>query len=250
VDTQPENEATHEELPSAPEVTELVTEPGVEAEDTPAIEIIDILTDSDETKSIDIGSDVKVDNDEFTRDSTFMTELEDTNEIQQENIDEQGKVEQFCDESAILKEEMEESKSVVEEQLVQIHYTVSIEQASYVDDDENVETVNITDDGNDQPEDIPTFTQDSEDNRIVETMSEVVFALPVQQSEGRELRNPFEEEEAPAVPDIIASKSSDNISAEPTKDTENVSIIVLVLAAFVVYQIVQLKLCQLFSLVQ
>ena len=184
-----------------------------------------------------------------------MNELEDTNKIQQENIDEQGKLdqlEQLCDESAILKEEMEESKSGVEEELVD--NTVSIEQASFVEkivitDDGNVDTVNIIDDANDQPEDIPIFRQDSEDNKMVETMKEEVLALPVQQSEGTELRNTIEEEEATAVPDITASKSADNISAENAKDTENVSIIVLVLAAYVLYQIMQLKLCQLFSLV-
>ena len=80
-------------------------------------------------------------------------------------------------------------------------------------------------------------------------MSEEVLTLPVQQSERTELRNSIEEEEATAVPDMIARKSLDNISAENAKDTENVSIIVLVLAAYVVYQIMQLKLCQLFSLV-
>ena len=236
----------------------MLTEPEVEkAEDTPSIEIIDILTDSDETKSSDIGSgaEVKVDNDEFTRDSTFMTELEDTIEIQQENIDKQGKLyqlEQLCDESAILKEEMEESKYVAEQKLVDDKE--SFQQASFVEkiaitDDGNVETVNIIDDANDQPEDIPTYTKDPEDNTIVETMSEEVLALPVQQTEETELRNTIEEEKATAVPDITASKSADNISAENAKDTENVSIIVLVLAAFVVYQIMQLKLCQLYSLV-
>jgi hypothetical protein len=248
-------------------VTELVTEPGVEkVEDTPDIEMIDIITDSDETEYIDIGSgaEVKVDKDEFTRDSTFMTELEDTNEIQQENIDEQGKLcqlEQLCDESAILTEEIEESKSVVEEKLadnsVFIEQTSSVEKIEITDDknvekfaildDGNVEIVNIIDDENDQPEDIARFTEDSEDNKIVEAMSEEVLAFPVQQSEERELRNTFEEEEP--ITDQIA-KSSDNISVENAKDTEKVSIIVLILAAYIVYQIMQLKLCQLISFLQ
>ena len=84
---------------------------------------------------------------------------------------------------------------------------------------------------------------------MVDTMSEEVLALAVQLTEGTELRNTFGDVEPIAVPDITACKSADNISAENGKDTENVSIIVLVLAAYVVYQIMQLKLCQLFSLV-
>ena len=73
--------------------------------ETPSIEINDTLTESDETKSIGAGFEVKVDdNDGFSRDSTFMTELEETDEIQQDNIDEQGKLdqlEQLCDELEI-----------------------------------------------------------------------------------------------------------------------------------------------------
>ena len=84
---------------------------------------------------------------------------------------------------------------------------------------------------------------------MVETVNEEVLALPVQQTEGTELRNTIEEEgdkdeeevEANAVQDEIASNPSDK-----AKDAENMSIIVLVLAAYVVYQILQLKLCQLF----
>ena len=83
-----------------------------------------------------------------------------------------------------------------------------------------------------------SVTKDSIDPKMVETVNEEVLALPVQQTEGTELRNTIEEEgdkdeeevEANAVQDDIASNPSDK-----AKDAENMSIIVLVLAAYVVY---------------
>ena len=75
---------------------------------------------------------------------------------------------------------------------------------------------------------------------MVETVNEEVLALPVQQREETELRNTLEEVEeekegeANAVQDEIASNPSDDIPAENAKDA-------------VVYQILQLKLCQWFS---
>ena len=105
------------------------------AVDTPSIQIIVTLTDSDESKSAYSGAGVKVDdNDGFSRDSTFMTELEDTDEIQQDNFDEQEKLdqlEQLSDESEILnvesKGEMEKSNTEVEDKYVD--NATSIEQA-------------------------------------------------------------------------------------------------------------------------
>merc|ERR1712128_298802 len=84
------NEATDEELSPSPELAELVTEPDLEnAVDTADIEPIEIMTELDGTASVDDVLDSETKPDDSSRDSTFMTEIEDTEENESDKIDEQ-----------------------------------------------------------------------------------------------------------------------------------------------------------------
>merc|ERR1712106_118365 len=84
------NEATDEELSPSPELAELVTEPALEtAVDTAHIEPIEIMTELEGTASVDDILDSETKPDDSSRDSTFMTEIEDTEENESDKIDEQ-----------------------------------------------------------------------------------------------------------------------------------------------------------------
>merc|ERR1712106_1242193 len=85
------NEATDEELSPSPELAELVTEPALEtAVDTAAlIEPIEIMTELEGTASVDDILDSETKPDDSSRDSTFMTEIEDTEENESDKINEQ-----------------------------------------------------------------------------------------------------------------------------------------------------------------
>merc|ERR1712128_266577 len=84
------NEATDEELSPSPELAELVTEPDLEnAVDTADIEPIEIMTELEGTASVDDVLDSETKPDDSSRDSTFMTEIEDTEENESDKIDEQ-----------------------------------------------------------------------------------------------------------------------------------------------------------------
>merc|ERR1711892_1636282 len=82
------NEATDEELSPSPELAELVTEPALEtAVDTDVIEPIEIMTELE--ASVDDILDSETKPDDSSRDSTFMTEIEDTEENESDKIDQQ-----------------------------------------------------------------------------------------------------------------------------------------------------------------
>merc|ERR1712128_39601 len=82
------NEATDEELSPSPELAELVTEPALEtAVDTAVIEPIGIMTELEASVDDILKSETKPD--DSSRDSTFMTEIEDTEENESDKIDEQ-----------------------------------------------------------------------------------------------------------------------------------------------------------------
>merc|ERR1712106_205579 len=84
------NEATDEELSPSPELAELVTEPALEtAVDTAHIEPIEIMTELEGTASVDDILDSETKPDDSSRDSTFMTEIEDTEENESDKIDDQ-----------------------------------------------------------------------------------------------------------------------------------------------------------------
>merc|ERR1712128_301418 len=84
------NEATDEELSPSPELAELVTEPDLEnAVDTADIEPIEIMTELDGTASVDDVLDSETKPDDSSRDSTFITEIEDTEENESDKIDDQ-----------------------------------------------------------------------------------------------------------------------------------------------------------------
>merc|ERR1712123_347738 len=259
------NEATDEELSPSPELAELVTEPALEtAVDTADIEPIEIMTELDGTASVDDILHGETKPDDSSRDSTFMTEIEDTEENESDKIDDQMdvikaellvKIDDVSEIETVIESvgEIEESKlsednseltehghsslrnyqSVVEETSPVTKDDIEIEEDPVPEPKEEV-IVKEADETElrasfvEEPvpeENIPSVTI-SEEPEIVEDISTVIMA-----------------EETKAVEDVAAV-----IIPEATKENEKVSIIVLALATYVVYYIIHVKLCQLLQL--
>merc|ERR1711892_316998 len=107
------NEATDEELSPSPELAELVTEPALEtAVDAAHIEPIEIMTELEGTASVDDILDSETKPDDSSRDSTFMTEIEDTEENESDKIDEQMDV--IKAELLVKIDDMSEIETVIE----------------------------------------------------------------------------------------------------------------------------------------
>merc|ERR1711892_1400343 len=257
------NEATDEELSPSPELAELVTEPTLETVvDTAVIEPIEIMTELEGTASVDdiLNSETKPD--DSSRDSTFMTEIEDTEENESDKIDEQmdvikaellvkiddvseietviesvGKIEEskLSEDNSELTEHANSSlrnyQSVVEETSPVTTDDTEI-KASFVEEpvpEDNIPALIISEEPK-KEEVISSVSEDdipaviiSEEPEVVEDISTVIIA-----------------EETKAVEDVAAV-----IIPEATKENEKVSILVLALATYVVYYILHVKLCQL-----
>merc|ERR1712123_483987 len=214
------NEATDEELSPSPELAELVTEPALEtAVDTAHIEPIEIMTELEGTASVDDILDSETKPDDSSRDSTFMTEIE------------ESKLSEYNSE---LVEHAHSSlrnyESVVEETSPVTKDDIGIEEDPVPEPKEEV-IVKGTDETERKASFVEEPTQEdnipaviiSEEPEEVEDVSTVIIA-----------------EETKAVEDVAAV-----IIPEATKENEKVSIIVLALATYVVYYILHVKLCQL-----
>merc|ERR1711892_703904 len=256
------NEETDEELSPSPELAELVTEPALEtAVDTADIEPIEIMTELEGTASVDDILDSETKPDDSSRDSTFMTEIEDTEENESDKIDEQmdvikaellvkiddlseietviesvGKIEEskLSEDNSELMEHAHSSlrnyESVVEETSPVTKDDIGIEEDPVPEPKEEV-IVKGTDETERKASFVEEPTQEdnipaviiSEEPEEVEDVSTVIIA-----------------EETKAVEDVASV-----IIPEATKENEKVSIIVLALATYVVYYILHVKLCQL-----
>merc|ERR1711892_64493 len=274
------NEATDEELSPSPELAELVTEPGLEtAVDTAHIEPIEIMTELEGTASVDDILDSETKPDDSSRDSTFMTEIEDTEENESDKIDEQMDV--IKAELLVKIDDVSEIETVIES-------VGEIEESKLSDDNSelmehahsslrNYESV---------VEETSPVTKDDigiEEDPVPEPKEEVI----VKETDETEIKASFEEEPTPEdnipaviiaeetqveddIPAVIISeepeevedistviiaeetKAVEDVAAviipEATKENEKVSIIVLALATYVVYYILHVKLCQLLQL--
>merc|ERR1712106_985658 len=253
------NEATDEELSPSPELAELVTEPALEtAVDTAAlIEPIEIMTELEGTASVDDILDSETKPDDSSRDATFMTEIEDTEENESNTIDEQidvikaellVKIDDVSEIETVIESvgEIEESKlSEDNSELVEHAYSSLRNYESVV-------------------EETSTVTKDDigiEEDPVPEQKEAVI----VKETDETEIKASFGEEPTPEdnIPAVIISEepkkeevissviraeerqAEDDIPAviipEATKENEKVSIIILALATYVVYYILHVK---------
>merc|ERR1711892_630034 len=241
------NEETDEELSPSPELAELVTEPALEtAVDTADIEPIEIMTELEGTASVDDILDSETKPDDSSRDSTFMTEIEDTEENESDKIDEQMDV--IKAELLVKLDDVSEIETVIES-------VGEIEESKLSEDNSelvehahsslrNYESV---------VEETSPVTKDDigiEEDPVPEPKEEVI----VKETDETEIKASFEEEPTPEdnIPSVTISeepKEEEAISSvnraeetqakedvaaviipEATKENEKVSILVLALA--------------------
>merc|ERR1712106_1304974 len=254
------NEATDEELSPSPELAELVTEPDLEnAVDTADIEPIEIMTELDGTASVDDVLDSETKPDDSSRDSTFMTEIEDTEENESDKIDEQMDV--IKAELLVKIDDVSEIETVIES-------VGEIEESKLSEDNSQLTEHAHSSLRNYQSvveETSPVTKDDIEIDPVPEPKEEVI----VKETDETELRASFVEEPVPEenIPSVTISeepkkeeaissvnraeetKAVEDVAAviipEATKENEKVSMIVLALATYVVYYILHVKLCQL-----
>merc|ERR1712123_490466 len=229
------NEATDEELSPSPELAELVTEPAiVTAVDTAVIEPIEIMTELEGTASVDDILDSETKPDDSSRDSTFMTEIEDTEENESDKIDEQMdvikaelrvKIDDVSEIETVIESvgEIEESKLSDDNSELMEHAHSSLRNYESIVKETDETEIKASFEEEPTPEDNIPAVIISEEPEEVEDISTVIIA-----------------EETKAVEDVAAV-----IIPEATKENEKVSIIVLALATYVVYYILHVKLCQL-----
>merc|ERR1712123_328159 len=274
------NEATDEELSPSPELAELVREPALEpAVDTAHIEPIEIMTELDGTASVDDILDSETKPDDSSRDSTFMTEIEDTEENESDKIDDQMdvikaellvKIDDVSEIETVIESvgEIEESKLSEDNSELTEHahsslrkYQSVVEETSPVTKDD----IEIEEDPVPEPkEEVIVKETDETELRASfveepvpeENIPSVTISEEPKKEEAISSVNRAEETQAnddiPAVIIPEATKAVEDVAAvitpEATKENEKVSIIVLALATYVVYYIIHVKLCQLLQL--
>merc|ERR1711892_1622014 len=269
------NEATDEELSPSPELAELVTEPALEtAVDTAVIEPIEIMTELE--ASVDDILDSETKPDDSSRDSTFMTEIEDTEENESDKIDEQMdvikadllvKIDDVSEIETVIESvgEIEESKLSEDDSELMEHahsslrnYQSVVEETSPVTKDD----LGIEEDPVPEPKE-EVIVKETDETEIKASFVEErvpednIPAVIISEEPKKEevISSVIRAEETQAeddIPAVIISeepKAVEGVAAviipEATKENEKVSIIVLALATYVVYYILHVKLCQL-----
>merc|ERR1712128_179134 len=196
------NEATDEELSPSPELAELVTEPALEtAVDTAVIEPIGIMTELEASVDDILKSETKPD--DSSRDSTFMTEIEDTEENESDKIDEQMDV--IKAELLVKIDDVSEIETVIES-------VGEIEESKLSEDNSQLTEHAHSSLRNYQSvveETSPVTKDDIEIDPVPEPKEEVI----VKETDETELRASFVEEPVPEenIPSVT-------ISEEPKKE--------------------------------
>merc|ERR1712128_360506 len=198
------NEATDEELSPSPELAELVTEPDLEnAVDTADIEPIEIMTELDGTASVDDVLDSETKPDDSSRDSTFMTEIEDTEGNETDKIDDQ--IDVIKAELLVKIDDVSEIETVIES-------VGEIEESKLSEDNSQLTEHAHSSLRNYQSvveETSPVTKDDIEIDPVPEPKEEVI----VKETDETELRASFVEEPVPEenIPSVT-------ISEEPKKE--------------------------------
>merc|ERR1712123_296502 len=221
------NEATDEELSPSPELAELVTEPALEtAVDTAVIEPIEIMTELE--ASVDDILDSETKPDDSSRDSTFMTEIEDTEENESDKIDEQMdvikaellvKIDDLSEIETVIESvgEIEESKLSDDNSELMEHAHSSLRNYESVDE----ETSPVTKD------DIGI-----EEDPVPEPKEEVI----ANETDETEIKASFVEEPTPEenIPAVIISEEPEEVEdistvliAEETKAVEDIPAVII-----------------------
>merc|ERR1712123_173481 len=279
------NEATDEELSPSPELAELVTEPALEtAVDTADIEPIEIMTELEGTASVDDILDSETKPDDSSRDSTFMTEIEDTEENESDKIDEQMdvikaellvKIDDVSEIETVIESvgKIEESKLSEDNSELTEHahsslrnYESVVEETSPVTKDD----IEIEEDPIPEPKE-EVIVKETDETEVKASFVEeptpednIPAVIISEEPKKEEVISSVSEDDIPAViiseePEVVEdistviiaeeTKAVEDVAAviipEATKENEKVSIIVLALATYVVYYILHVKLCQL-----
>merc|ERR1712128_155600 len=221
------NEATDEELSPSPELAELVTEPALEtAVDTAVIEPIEIMTELE--ASVDDILDSETKPDDSSRDSTFMTEIEDTEENESDKIDEQMDV--IKAELLVKIDDVSEIETVIES-------VGEIEESKLSEDDSELMEHAHSSLGNYQSvvEETSPVTKDDigiEEDPVPEPKEEVI----VKETDETEIKASFVEEPVPEdnIPAVIISEEpkkeeviSSVIRAEETQAEDDIPAVII-----------------------
>merc|ERR1711892_1655114 len=214
-----------------------------------------------------------------SRDSTFMTEIEDTEENESDKIDEQMdvikadllvKIDDVSEIETVIESvgEIEESKLSEDESELMEHAHSSLRNYQSVVEETSPVTKDDIGKETDESEIKASFVEEltpednipaviiSEEPKKEEAISSVNRAEETQADD--DIPAVIISEEPEAVEDIGTvmmaeeTKAVEDVAAviipEATKENEKVSIIVLALATYVVYYIIHVKLCQLLQL--
>merc|ERR1712128_153500 len=221
------NEATDEELSPSPELAELVTEPAlVTAVDTSVIEPIEIMTELE--ASVDDILDSETKPDDSSRDSTFMTEIEDTEENESDKIDEQMDV--IKADLLVKIDDVSEIETVIES-------VGEIEESKLSEDDSELMEHAHSSLRNYQSvvEETSPVTKDDigiEEDPVPEPKEEVI----VKETDETEIKASFEEEPSPEdnIPAVIISEEpkkeeviSSVIRAEETQAEDDIPAVII-----------------------
>merc|ERR1711892_941819 len=271
------NEATDEELSPSPELAELVTEPTLEtAVDTADLEPIEIMTELEGTASVDDILDSKAKPDDSSRDSTFMTEIEDTEENESDKFDEQMdvikaellvKIDDVSEIATVIESvgEMEESKLSEDNSELMEHAHSSLRNYQSVVEETSPVTkdyIEIEEDAVPEPKE-EVIVKETDETELKASFVEepvrednipavIISEEPKKEEVISSVTRADETQAEDDIPAVIISeepKAVEVVAAviipEATKENEKVSIIVLALATYVVYYILHVKLCQL-----
>merc|ERR1711892_1022803 len=279
------NEATDEELSPSPELAELVTEPDLETTvDTADIEPIEIMPELDGTASVDDVLDSETKPDDSSRDSTFMTEIEDTEENEADKIDDQMdvikaellvKIDDVSEIETVIESVGEIEESTLSEDNSELtehahsslrNYQSVVEETSHVTKDD----IEIEEDPVPEPKEV-VIVKETDETEIKASFVEeptpednIPAVIISEEPKKEEVISSVSEDDIPAViiseePEVVEdistviiteeTKAVEDVAAviipDATKENEKVSIIVLALATYVVYYILHVKLCQL-----
>ena len=235
-------EVVNEESVVTPEVTEVLSSQPVidEAADTEAaVTTVESVIESVITESVDTSSAVEAvidieDTESRNRDSTFLTEIEDTKEIHTDNVTEQ--------ESANNLNELEKSIEESEKDIPIVESIGEIEEAKPPIEDESANIEESIEEGECVEDviisDVTKLNEDSFKTEVIQDETEFIEPIETDIDNDALLKEidvtetALAEEETEAGADIIVDKPAlQNI----TEDTEKIPVFTLAMVAYVVF---------------